>query len=123
MEHPQPGYIVDDLLKLAWTSRVAGNWEYAEATIQRAIQVCLEHDLESRRARCLAYLGQIDHDTGRLPEAINHYSDALGIYRRQNAHPSIAHVVRHIADLQRETGAYDDANAHYEEALFLLQLF
>jgi len=61
--------------------------------------------------------GQIERDLKNNEAAVQHYSEAIALYR-SSGHPlRLAHTVRHLADILRGMRSIESARALYEEAL------
>jgi tetratricopeptide (TPR) repeat protein len=109
----------------------------AEDLLQQALRARREHRLEDAKrdlvaavalrrgtggqdlARALTALGQIERDQGENDAALRHYEEAV-THCRAAGHPlKLAHTIRHVADILRETGRAELAEPRYDEALAL----
>jgi len=70
-------------------------------------------------AGSLVGLGQIERDLNNTKAAIQHYGEAVVIYRGGANPLRLAHTIRHLADILREDGALESARPLYEESLRL----
>jgi tetratricopeptide (TPR) repeat protein len=96
----------------------------AKAAFTQAVYLCRESGpLDLRLPEALKGLGQIERDLGNLPAALQHYREAADLERSRSHDPAqplkLAHTVRHIADLLRESGDLLPAGSYYDEALLL----
>jgi tetratricopeptide (TPR) repeat protein len=62
-------------------------------------------------------LGQIERDGKNIGAALKHYQLAVELYRKQDAPLTLAHTIRHVADILLDEGNLESAQRHYEEAL------
>ena len=82
-----------------------------------SVGLCRGTGDQSFLASSLIGLGQIERDLKNTVAALQHYREAVDIYRR-GAHPlRLAHTIRHLADILREDGSIETARPLYEEAL------
>ena len=68
-------------------------------------------------AKLYALQGQIEHDEGNREEALSWYEKAAAVHEAIGGKESLAHAIRHVADLNRELGHLEAANEHYLESL------
>jgi tetratricopeptide (TPR) repeat protein len=72
---------------------------------------------QSLLAQSLTGLGQIERDQGDIEASIQHYQQAASIYRALDNPLRLAHTIRHVADMLRESGQPNAALPCFEEAL------
>ena len=70
-------------------------------------------------AGALKDLGQIECDLDNNEAALQHYQEALALYRAEGDVLKIAHTVRHLGDVHRCEGRLTQAEQCYHEALNL----
>ena len=70
-------------------------------------------------AQAHAGLGQIERDRKNIGAALKHYQLAVEHYRKQDRPLTLAHAVRHVADILLDQGNLEQAQRNYEEALDL----
>jgi tetratricopeptide (TPR) repeat protein len=68
-------------------------------------------------AKAHAGLGQIERDEKNIGAALMHYQLSVELYRKENALLSLAHTIRHVADILLDEGNLEPAQRYYEEAL------
>ena len=56
-------------------------------------------------------------DGKNIGAALKHYQLAVELYRKQDAPLTLAHTIRHVADILLDEGNLESAQRHYEEAL------
>jgi tetratricopeptide (TPR) repeat protein len=61
--------------------------------------------------------GRTARDAGKLDVALERYRAGAETLRRMVQPQRLAHTVRHVADIEREMGSLDAAEADYAEAL------
>jgi tetratricopeptide (TPR) repeat protein len=68
-------------------------------------------------AQAHAGLGQVERDERNIGAALKHYQLAVELYRKLNSPLTLAHTVRHVADILLAAGNLEPAQRQYEEAL------
>jgi tetratricopeptide (TPR) repeat protein len=68
-------------------------------------------------AKAHAGLGQIERDGNNIGAALMHYQLAVELYRKEDAPLTLAHTIRHVADILLGEGNLEPARRYYEEAL------
>jgi tetratricopeptide (TPR) repeat protein len=69
------------------------------------------------RAQELIEEGRAARDSGKLDVALERYRAGAEMLRCVVQPQRLAHTVRHVADIEREMGSFDAAEADYFEAL------
>jgi tetratricopeptide (TPR) repeat protein len=122
---------------LSWIRRLEFMSDTAEDLLQQAQRARREHRLEDAKrdlvaavalrrkaggqdlARALTALGQIERDQRQNDAALQHHEEAVTIYRAAGEPLKLAHTIRHVADILRETERAKLAEPRYDEALAL----
>jgi len=113
----------EKLLNDALQARREGRHQDAKRDLVKAVDWCRKASPRTDLARALSALGQIERDLHNTEAALQHYQEAVAIYRTE-AHSErnelrIAHTIRHVGDIHRSAGRADLAEPCYEEALNL----
>jgi len=98
----------------------------SEPDSAKARRILTDRIEAGRRARngadlgdALAQLSQIERREGNRDAAIALYQEAADVARSEGAPLRLAHRLRHIGDIYRESGDAERAALHYGEALAL----
>ncbi len=113
------------LIKEGQHARRDGRLTEAKAAFTRAVN--LSRDLaeaspaktDAPLAQALACLGRVERDLGEVPASLQHYQESAELYRQLNQPLTLAHTIRHVADILRENGDLAPATTWYDEALLL----
>jgi len=89
----------------------------ARNCFSRALSLCGASDDTLHTAQAHVGLGQIDRDRKNIGAALMHYQLAAELYRKQENPLTLAHTIRHVADILLGEGNLEPAQRHYEEAL------
>jgi tetratricopeptide (TPR) repeat protein len=89
----------------------------ARNCFSRALHLCGASDDTLHTAQAHAGLGQIERDRKNIGAALMHYQLAVELYRKQEIPLTLAHTIRHVADILLDEGNLEQARRHYEEAL------
>ena len=81
--------------------------------------MCRKAGSRAELAKALTGLGQIERDLHRREVALQHYEEAVAIYRAEGDVLMLAHSIRHVADIHLDEGRAELAEPHYHEALNL----
>jgi tetratricopeptide (TPR) repeat protein len=68
-------------------------------------------------AQACTELGRVERDLRETGAALLHYEEAAAVYRKLDDPLRLAHTVRHVADILRESGQLEPAGPQYREAL------
>jgi tetratricopeptide (TPR) repeat protein len=117
----------EKLLKDARQARREGRHQDAKRDLIEAVDLCRKSGARTELARALADLGQIERDLHHADAALQHYEEAVAIYRSEGSAEGsaegndlrLAHTVRHVGDIQRSAGHPALAEPCYDEALTL----
>ena len=109
----------NELITLGYQARREGRLEDARRLFADAVEVCRAPGAgeASLLASALTGLGQIERDLKNRSVALDHYREAVKLYRGGVDPLRFAHTVRHLGDLLREEGVLDEARTCYKEAL------
>ena len=108
---------IEDYAQQASLARRDGRLFDARRRAQEAVALCRKTGNSEKLVRTLMLLGQIERDSDRRAEALDHYKDAVEISRGVDQPLRFAHTLRHVADLHCDNGDLDLAEACYKEAL------
>lgn len=113
----------EKLLNDALQARREGRHQDAKRELGEAVDLCRNASPRTELARALSALGQIERDLHNTEAALQHYQEAVAIYRTE-AHSErnelrIAHTIRHVGDIHRSAGRSALAELCYDEALNL----
>ncbi len=108
---------LDAALADARAARREGRLQAASETFQRIERQSRESGERRYRLAGLKGLAQIERDRDCLASSIALYGDAVDLARELGNPLAIAHTIRHLADVQRESGQLAEAGANYREAL------
>jgi tetratricopeptide (TPR) repeat protein len=107
----------DELIRSGYQARREGRLTDARAVFSESVRLSRAKPDQQWLASSLAGLGQIERDLKNTESALQHYREAVEIYRRGANPLPLAHAVRHLADILRGDGALESARPLYEEAL------
>ena len=118
-------HTTQSLLQSGFQARQENRLSDARADYAEAVQLSrLEGNL-SLLIKALKGLGGSERDLGHPDTALAHYSEAASLLRNlppESADPlNLAHTVRHLADILRESGQLASAGPNYREALDIYQ--
>ncbi|MBV9063857.1 MAG: tetratricopeptide repeat protein [Alphaproteobacteria bacterium] len=111
------GVAVLELMEEGRQARRAGKKEEARAAFVRARDAAAAAGDSAGEAEAWCGLAQLAHDSGELASGADLYGRALPLFRGAGASERGAHTVRHIADVQREAGQFEEAERSYAEAM------
>ena len=100
------------LLQQAWQARGRGDYDEATALTRKA--ELLSH---ANLGRVYNVYAQIASDHNKFLKAIIHTRNAMGHYREAESQNGFAHSLRHLADLERHVGHFEESEAYYRKAL------
>jgi tetratricopeptide (TPR) repeat protein len=89
----------------------------AKRILAEAVKAARLSKHEFLMARAFTELGRIERDLRETDGALRHYEEAAAIYRRLDESLTLAHTVRHIGDILRESGLLLAAKPCYRESL------
>src|SRR3974390_2787672 len=99
----------DELIRMGYQARREGRLAEAKNIFSEAVRLCRETGDQSLLAASLAGLGQIERDLKNTPAAVQHYREAVDLYRSGTNPLRLAHTVRHLADILRAQGVVEEA--------------
>ena len=106
-------------LRKGHAARRQDRLEDAKAAYTRAVNLARNSGDTSLLAEAVTYLGKIERDLGEIDLSLQHYQESAALIRTLNVPLSLAHTIRHIADILRESGQQAAAAPYYDEALIL----
>src|ERR1051326_2074817 len=108
----------NDLIAAGYLARRQGRPQQAKEAFVESVGWCRGRtDQVLLLASALVGLGQVERDLKNERLALQHYQEAVEIYRNGPDRLRLAHTIRHVADILREAGSLEEARPHYEEAL------
>jgi tetratricopeptide (TPR) repeat protein len=107
-----------DLIQRAQQARRENRLGDAKRDLVEAVKLCRAGS-PAELAKALTGLGQIESDLHNSDAALGHYEEAVAIYRVEGDALTLAHTIRHVADIQRRERRYELAAVSYAEALGL----
>jgi tetratricopeptide (TPR) repeat protein len=107
---------IENLLERVRQLRRTNKPDQIPSLIKRAYGLCENGDAFSL-GKIHSLQAQFMRDQGALIESKKYYNQALDCFEKLNLETTVAHTLRHIADVERELGEVDDANDHYQKAL------
>ena len=110
-------YTPEDLIRQGYQARRDGHLAKAKEIFSESVGLCRGANGQQWLASSLAGLGQIERDLKNTAAALQHYREAVEIYRQGVLPLQLAHTIRHLADILRGNGALESARPLYEEAL------
>jgi tetratricopeptide (TPR) repeat protein len=108
---------LNKLLNDATQARRENRQADAKRILVEAVELCRTSENRSDLAKALTELGQIERDLQNNEAALEHYEEALAIYRAEGDALKIAHTVRHVGDIHQHEGHRELAEPCYREAL------
>lgn len=109
------------IFKLADDARREGRLNDAEQHIDKALEFSI--DDWTLYGNGLCRLAQVKRDRGARTEAIDLYEEAIIFYKQDGESRSVADCLRHLGDIQRETGDFIRAETHLLSALAAYERF
>ncbi len=107
---------IAEMLEDAWSVRREGNYKEGRRILKEAEDLCPENDDQSW-GRIYAVYAQYDRDNGDLESALELSKRSLEHYEKSGNQGRIAHIIRHIADIQSGLGRHTEAEESYKQAL------
>ena len=104
------------LTNLASLLQQDGQLDVAEETISRAINLLSEKHNQYQLCESYHVLSDICQSKGEIEKATHHFEVILSIAFTFNWHHQLFWAHYHLAELFRDQGRFDDANAHVERA-------
>jgi tetratricopeptide (TPR) repeat protein len=108
---------IESLLQDGYQARRVHRSSDAKEAFTQAIALSRESQNKGLLAQSLTGLGRIERDQQEIEASIQHYQQAAEIYRALNDPLRLAHTIRHIGDMLRESGQPVAALPFYEETL------
>src|SRR5215467_13621045 len=103
----------EELIQLGYQCRREGRLREAKRRFAESVELCRGGTDPTLLAGSLIGLGQIERDLKNNEAAVQHYSEAIALYR-SSGHPlRLAHTVRHLADILRGMRSIESARALY----------
>jgi len=109
------GKLIQQALQARRENRLAD----AKRDLVEAVGLCRRAGLQAELAKALTGLGQIERDLHCSSAALQHYEEAVALYRAEGNALKVAHTIRHVADIHRHEGRYELSERCYNEALRL----
>ncbi|MDN3358373.1 tetratricopeptide repeat protein [Actinomadura sp. DC4] len=122
-EEENPVWQAHWLVELAKVQRTAGQPGEALNSYQRAASIQRKLGDRSREAAALDGTGEAYQELGRFAEAANFHRQAAATHRQFGDRWQLAVALHHLAMALDRTDASEQARAHREEALVLLEAF
>ena len=85
--------------------------------LEAALEKCEEYKVNKEKRQTLSLLANIYFDLGRNKKSLESYNNALSLAEVESEEEQIAHITRHIADVECEIGNLKSSTSHYEKAL------
>ena len=104
------------LILVAFLLRSLGQLDAAEEAAFRAFSLLLEKRNQYHVCQSVHLLGEIYRAKGEMEKAVHHYEVALKIAAPSNWHDLLFSIHYNLAQLFRNEGRLDDAQAHVEHA-------
>ncbi len=108
-----------ELMEQAWTARREGRGNEAHEKLLQAASLCRQAGARRELALVLGKLGHVEEDLGNPDVALALYEERVTIHREEDQPLALAHAVRHVGDIHRNSGRQPEAEACYKEALSL----
>lgn len=74
-------------------------------------------DDPEKLAAALRQLAELRRHEGDEAKALEHYEEAVSLFRQAGNPLRLAHTIRHLGDIHRRAERFDEALEYYEEAL------
>ena len=85
--------------------------------LEAALELSEKFKVTKEKSVTLSLLAKIYFDLGSNKRSLESYQDALSIAESDSEPEQIAHITRHMADVEREIGDLKSSSSHYEKAL------
>ena len=89
----------DELIPLGYQARREGRLQDAREIFSESVRLSREAANPPALAASLTGLGQIERDLNNRTTALQHYREAVDIYRKGPDRQGFAHTIRHVADI------------------------
>jgi tetratricopeptide (TPR) repeat protein len=107
----------DSALTRGYQARREHRFSDAKGAFAEAVALYQKSNNPRLLAQSLVELGRSERDLGETEAARLHYEEAANIFRAGPDKLTLAHTVRHAADILREDGRLELAEPGYKEAL------
>jgi tetratricopeptide (TPR) repeat protein len=106
-----------DWIASGYLARRDHQLDEARNCFSHALRLCGASDDHLHTAQAHAGLGQIERDRKNIGAALMHYQVAVELYRKLDSPLTLAHTIRHVADILLDGENLEPARRHYEDAL------
>lgn len=112
--------VIEDMEEHLRSAKIFRNeYRFNEAImeLEAALELCEEYKVNKVKRQTLSLLAKIYFDLGRTKKSLESYKNALTLAEVDSEEEQIAHITRHIADVECEIGDLKSSRSHYEKAL------
>jgi len=112
--------VIEDMEEHVRSARIFRNahrFNEAIMELEAALELCEEFKVNKYKRMTLSLLATIYFDLGRNKKSLESYKNALILAEVDSEEEQVAHITRHIADVECEIGDLKSSMSHYEKAL------
>ncbi|MEM6736157.1 MAG: tetratricopeptide repeat protein [Bacteroidota bacterium] len=112
--------VIEDMEEHLRSARIFRNenrFHLAIMELEAALELCEEYKVNKEKRQTLSLLATIYFDLGKNRKSLESYKNALSLAEMDSEEEQIAHIMRHIADVECEIGDLKSSLSHYEKAL------
>lgn len=112
--------VIEDMeehLRSANIFRKENRLHLAIMELEAALELCEEYRINKQKRQTWSLLANIYYDLGSNKKSLESYRNALSIAEVESEQEQIAHITRHIADVECEIGDLKSSKSHYEKAI------
>ena len=108
---------MEEHLRSAKIFRNENRYHLAIMELEAALELCEEYKVNKEKRQTLSLLANIYFDLGRNKKSLESYKNALSLAEVDSEEEQIAHITRHIADVECEIGDLKSSLSNYQKAL------
>ncbi len=112
--------VIEDMEEHLRSARIFRNenrFNEAIMELDAALELCEEYKVNKEKRQTLSLLANIYYDLGNNKRSLESFKNALSLAEMESEEEQIAHITRHIADVECEIGDLKSSLNHYEKAL------
>lgn len=112
--------VIEDMEEHLRSARIFRNenrFHEAIMELEAALELCEEYKVTKEQRQTWSLLANIYFDLGSNRKSLESFRQALSLAEVDSEEEQIAHITRHIADVECEIGDLKSSLSHYQKAL------